>query len=44
VSGADDRWQRSQRSRAECQRKKKREAGPKDFLGICKNLRDLIVN
>jgi hypothetical protein len=44
VSGVDDRRQRSQRSRAECQRKKKREGGPKDFLGICKNLRDLTVN
>jgi hypothetical protein len=44
VSGTDDQRQRSQRSRAECQRKKKREGGPKDFLGICKNLRDLTVN
>jgi hypothetical protein len=37
VSGADDQQQRSQR-------KKKREGGPKDFLGICKNLRDLTIN
>jgi hypothetical protein len=27
-----------------CQRRKKREGGPKDFPGICKNLRDLTVN
>jgi hypothetical protein len=27
-----------------CQRKKKRERGPRDLLGICKNLRDLTVN
>jgi hypothetical protein len=26
------------------QRKKKRERGPRDVLGICKNLRDLTVN
>jgi hypothetical protein len=44
VSGTDDRRQRSQRSRAECKGKKKREGGSKDFLGICKNLRDLTVN
>jgi hypothetical protein len=27
-----------------CQRKKKRERGPKDLPGICKNLRDLTIN
>jgi hypothetical protein len=31
-------------SRAECQRKKKRGGGPRDLLGICKNLMDLTVN
>jgi hypothetical protein len=45
VSGADSRWQRSRaREQSMCQRKKKRERGPKDFPRICKNLRDLTVN
>jgi hypothetical protein len=33
-----------QRSRGGARRRKKREGGPKDFLGICKNLRDFTVN
>jgi hypothetical protein len=47
MSGADGRRQRG-RGRAgkqsTCQRKKKRGGGPKDVLGICKNLRDFTVN
>jgi hypothetical protein len=27
-----------------CQRRKKRKGGPKDLVGICKNLRDFAVN
>jgi hypothetical protein len=35
---------RGAEEQSRCQRRKKREGGPKDFLGICKNLRDLTVN
>jgi hypothetical protein len=35
---------RGAEGRAECQRRKKRGGGPKDLVGICKNLRDSSVN
>jgi hypothetical protein len=41
------RRQRSNRGAEEqrrCQRRKKRGGGPKDLVGICKNLRDSSVN
>jgi hypothetical protein len=47
VSSADGRWQRGRGRAGEQsrrQRKKERERGPRDLLGICKNLRDLTVN
>jgi hypothetical protein len=47
VHGANGRRQRG-RGRAgkqsRRQRKKKRERGPRDLLGICKNLRNLTIN
>jgi hypothetical protein len=49
--GLERRWQLAaegqraeQGSKARCERKKKRERGLRDLLGICKNLRDLTVN
>jgi hypothetical protein len=45
VSGADDRRQRSRAGeQSRRQRKKKRGGGPRDLVGICKNLRDSSIN
>jgi hypothetical protein len=38
------RREAEQRSRAECQRKKKREGGPKDWFAKIEKSRDLTVN
>jgi hypothetical protein len=45
VSGTDGRRQRSRAGeQSTCQRKKKRGGGPRDLVGICKNLRDSSIN
>jgi hypothetical protein len=45
VSSVDGRQQRNRAGeQSTCQRKKKRGGGPKDLVGICKNLRDSSVN
>jgi hypothetical protein len=44
VSGADNQWQRKQRSRAGRQRKKKREGGPRDSFAKTEKSRNLTVN
>jgi hypothetical protein len=35
---------RGEEEQGRCHRRRKREGGPKDFPGICKNLRDLTIN
>jgi hypothetical protein len=45
VSSTDGRWQRNRAGeQSTCQRKKKRGGGPRDLVGICKNLMVFSVN
>jgi hypothetical protein len=45
--GERRRWPTAEEQRAEqsmCQRRKKGKEGPKDLVGICRNLRDFTIN
>jgi hypothetical protein len=43
-SGADTGGRGAAAEQRSCQRRKKRGGGPRDLVGICKNLRDFNIN